>query len=38
LILSTTFGTALKQLETGDAVAMQIERQGHLQYLSFEFE
>ena len=29
---------ALKQLKAGDAVALQIERQGHLQYLSFEFE
>jgi serine protease Do len=30
--------TALKQLKAGDAVALQVERQGHLQYLSFELE
>jgi len=30
--------TALKQLKTGASVAVQVERQGHLQYLSFEME
>jgi serine protease Do len=30
--------TLLKQLKGGDPVAMQIERDGHLEYLSFEME
>jgi serine protease Do len=33
-----SLNAALKQLKPGDAVAMQIERQGHLEYLSFEME
>ena len=33
-----SLNTALKQLKSGDAVALQIERQGHLQYVSFEME
>jgi serine protease Do len=34
----SSLNTALKQLKSGDAVALQIERQGHLQYVSFEME
>ncbi len=29
---------AIKELKPGDSVALQVERQGHLQYLAFEME
>ena len=33
-----TLRAAVKTLKSGDSVAMQVEREGHLRWLSFELE
>jgi len=38
IISLETLSTGIKQLKPGDPVVLQIERDGHLQYLAFEME